>query len=500
MTYNAIILTDTKEFCRVKPLGAYVIANSLRQTGHSCLVIDHFTEIPKDKLFYLLANFVGDNTVFVGYSSSLLYTADGKFQYLGVDSAYFADINQHIKKINPRTKIIFGGAYTPKFSAFTNKNKKNLGVDYLIHGYAEGMIIEFMKNEREGKSQKFSTKNHGLYEINYDFRGDSFQFCNEKFQWHDEDLIFENESLPIELSRGCIFKCKFCAYPLLGKNKNDLTYLKPEETIVSEVLRNYDKFKTLNYFIVDDTFNERTEKLEILLKVRDKSKLNLSFVGYNRLDLIHRFPEQIPLFKDLNFVGHSFGLETFNHESAKIIGKGLRESDATETLLKIKNSMHRVNTTGSFIVGLPKETPQTFSDWFTRVADKDYPLDSIVLNALMLSETTHTKSEFFSNPSKYGYDFFERNSTEDFPDRVWKNQYWSFDECLQIVQNLRVQLVANRRNKLSSFLSIGLCSLIGDNNLLSVLNVPIEYARINFFKQKHSQRVENYIDRLEKLC
>ena len=94
MKYDAIILTDTKELYRIRPLGAYVIANSLRQAGYSCLVIDHFTEIKKEKLFHFLENFIGENTVFVGYSSSLLFNSDGKFQYLGVDSDYFVEINQ----------------------------------------------------------------------------------------------------------------------------------------------------------------------------------------------------------------------------------------------------------------------------------------------------------------------------------------------------------------------------------------------------------------------
>jgi hypothetical protein len=48
------------------------------------------------------------------------------------------------------------------------ENKNNLLVDYVMHGYSEGMIVDFMKREKEGKSQKFSKKNYGLYEIDYD--------------------------------------------------------------------------------------------------------------------------------------------------------------------------------------------------------------------------------------------------------------------------------------------------------------------------------------------
>lgn len=494
MKYDAIILTDTKSLHRIRPLGAYVLANSLRQEGYSCLVLDFFTDIKKEKLFSLLEKFIGDNTVFVGYSSSLLANIPSfsNSSCLGVDVKDFVEINNHIKSLNKKTKIIFGGAYTTHFSKLCLTNKDNLGVDYLIHGYAENMIKDFMKNHKEGKSQKFSKKNFGLYEIDYDYKGSSFDFCDEKFSWHDDDLIFEHEPLPLELSRGCIFKCKFCSYPLLGKNKNDLTYLKTEENILKEVLTNYDRFKTLNYQIIDDTFNERTDKLEILLKVRDKSKLNLSFVGYNRLDLINRFPEQISLFKDLNFKGHFFGIETLNYESSKIIGKGFREKEVTKTLYKIKKSMNeKVSIVAGFIIGLPKENIHTFSDWFLRISKDDYPIDTIVLNALGLSKTTHTKSEFFSNPEKYGYILDSDEST------IWKNEHWSFFDCLKMRNELDEMLKMTGRNKISAFYAPGLSYIHGDfDSIIRTCEKDYDY---NFYRSKHFQRIEKYVAKLESL-
>lgn len=501
MKYDAIILTDTKVIVRVKPLGAYVLANSLRQAGYSCLVIDHFGEMKKDKLFHFLEKFIGENTVFVGYSSTFFMSSTNETStYLGVEKEYFTEINQYIKNLNKKTKVLFGGAYSRKLSQFSLDNKDNLGVDYVMHGYSEGMIVDFMKREKEGKSQKFSKKNYGLYEIDYDFKGDSFKFCDEKFHWHDDDLIFEGEPLPIELSRGCIFKCKFCAYPLLGKNKNDYSYLKTEENILNEVLSNYERFKTLNYQIIDDTFNERTEKLETLLRVRDRAKLDLSFFGYNRLDLIHRFPEQISLFKDLNFRGHFFGIETYNHESSKIIGKGLKEADATETLLKIKNCFgdKKVNITAGFIVGLPKETPKTFFDWFSRVSKDEYPIDSFGVYPLHLAETTHTTSEFFNNPSKYGYRFIENFKVSDTNSyKKWKNEYWSVDDCTTIAQEIKQTLYQTGRSKTGGFYSLGMTSFKKD--LASVLNNPEKEVDLNFYREKFSERIEKYFDRLESL-
>ena len=48
MKYNAIILTDTVQRyigSRVRPLGGYAIANTLRNAGYSVKVIDFFSDL-----------------------------------------------------------------------------------------------------------------------------------------------------------------------------------------------------------------------------------------------------------------------------------------------------------------------------------------------------------------------------------------------------------------------------------------------------------------------
>ena len=49
----------------------------------------------------------------------------------------------------------------------------------------------------------------------------------------EQDCILPNETLPLEVSRGCIFKCSFCAFPLNGKTKLD--YLRSPEYIKNEL-------------------------------------------------------------------------------------------------------------------------------------------------------------------------------------------------------------------------------------------------------------------------
>ena len=38
----------------------------------------------------------------------------------------------------------------------------------------------------------------------------------------------------------------------------------------------------------------------MMARIRDRSKIDLNFVGFIRMDLVNRFPEQIKLLADMN--------------------------------------------------------------------------------------------------------------------------------------------------------------------------------------------------------
>ena len=60
-----------------------------------------------------------------------------------------------------------------------------------------------------------------------------------------EDNFKDFQPLPLEVSRGCIFKCAFCSHPFLGKKSYD--YIRSPESLAKEIKRNYELFKTTRY-------------------------------------------------------------------------------------------------------------------------------------------------------------------------------------------------------------------------------------------------------------
>jgi radical SAM superfamily enzyme YgiQ (UPF0313 family) len=490
MFYHGIILTDALSPHRIRPMGGYVIANELRKHGYNILVIDFYYQMGKD-LEELLSKAISDSTIFVGYSSSLFASKRMGIFLPNNDQQHFVKTNQFIKALNPNIKILFGGANTKALSAFNLKHRSNLEVDYIIHGYSESMIVDFLKNEENNVPQNVRTTYNNLKEIDYDFKAEQFEFNNSVHSWKLEDAIIKNEVLPLEVARGCIFKCKFCAYPLLGKNPKDNSYIKREDVLLREILENYEKYNTTNYFIIDDTFNERTDKIQLLLNVRDRSKLDLRFGAFNRIELIARKPEQLLLLKDLNLSSMFFGLESLNYETSKVIGKGIKKEEIAETLANIRNVYNNnVSITTGLIVGLPNENEETFRKNFEWITRTDSGVDTITISPLELATSTHTESSFITNPEKYGYRILDSSG-------AWESEQWTSDKARETARSYIAEIQNSGRQKVSSYTALVLTGLGYDfQTLIKMSEKDLDYSLI---KSQQRLFINTYIQTLKKL-
>lgn len=488
MSYHGIILTDAISPHRIRPMGAYVIANELRKHGYNILVIDFYYQMG-NRLEELLASAIDSNTIFVGYSSSLF--ASKRMGIFLPDNNYehFTKTNRFIKSLNPAIQILFGGANSKAIAAFNLKHRHNLGVDYVMHGYSESMIVDFLNNIKNNLPQTVRSTYNNLKEIDYDFKAEKFQFNKSCHSWSDQDAILKNEVLPLEVARGCIFKCKFCAYPLLGKNPNDNSYIKQEDILLREILENYEKYNTTNYFIIDDTFNERTDKIQLLLNVRDRSKLDLNFGAFNRIELISRKPEQVYLLKDLGLNSMFFGIESLNYESAKAIGKGIKKEEIAETLAKIKQVFNnKVSLTTGLIIGLPHETEETFRKNFEWITREDSGADTITISPLELATSTHTESSFISNPEKYGYKIINSNGS-------WVSEHWTSERCRELTMSYSLEIRKSGRQKVSSYAALVLSGLGYDfQSLIKTSEKDLDYSII---EEQKKVFIDTYVGQLK---
>ena len=254
----------------------------------------------------------------------------------------------------------------------------------------------------------------------------SKEFMRPQFDIHGlENCFFDDlsiqsaEVLPIELSRGCQFKCRFCRYPLLGKRKN--TYIRDYKLIEKEFMENYERYGVTKYFFLDDTVNESDEKIEALAEIAQRLPFKLSWFGYNRLDLIGVKPHTIELLKQSGLKSAFFGIESFHPKASKIVGKGWNGAYGKDFLMELRESWKdEINFHLAFIAGITGETSTDLDDtqqWCIDNQIASWRFSGLNINT---SDNQIWKSEFDTNYRLYGYKFPYPNKTD-----YWVNNDWT---------------------------------------------------------------------------
>ena len=439
-----LLLTNVASPIWQRAIGAYQVASHCRKVGIECQLVD-FTDLFKiTELEDIITACIGDTTLAIGISTTFYYNQDTKNKFISATRNFeqvvpdkLRDLIWKIKKRYPKLKIVGGGANSYQI-------EEDDLFDVVFHGYSEQSVVNYLQSLK-GLSPKRIWPKKNTAEI-IDDKNSHFDITTLEHSWHKRDCILPGETLPIEISRGCIFKCTFCSYPLNGKKKFD--YLRDPELIKDELVKNYEQFGTTNYFFTDDTFNDSSIKLEALHKAITSLPFKIKFVTYLRLDLLHAHREQLVMLKEMGLGSCFFGIETLNHESGKIIGKGMKPSIAKNFLLDVYHNhwQEQVPITCSFIAGLPKETEQSIRETHSWL--KTTPINDLWF-PLFIKKNSHYKSEFDINYAKYGYTLDDHGG--------WTSDTMTYDKALSIAEEFNSRGLYNE-NAPSSWLLFGLLS------------------------------------------
>jgi radical SAM superfamily enzyme YgiQ (UPF0313 family) len=334
---------NIEERSHTRSLGPYRIAHWLRENGWDAEVIDYCAHWSHEELTELCLSRITNETKFVGFSS--LFT--GWTQHI----EFFS---QFLQKFYPHIVQISGSSSLP--------NADMTCVDYHIYGFGEHAIDKLLQylfsNGEEPKNiEYFNTKlidasHYPAYPLN-----------DYTVLYEDRDYLQPWEFLSIETGRGCKFKCSFCNFSVLGV-KGD--YSTSQDSFEKQMKINYDRWGIKNYVIAEETFNDRTEKVEKFSKVVKKLDFEPWFAAYIRADLLISRKSEMEYLADMNVFGQFYGVESFNQKTAKAIKKGMDRGKMKDGLLNVKeyfeknHNKYRGNI--SLIVGAPYEEKESLDD------------------------------------------------------------------------------------------------------------------------------------------
>lgn len=273
-------------------------------------------------------------------------------------------------------KTIVGGSSNLKFDADFD----------LRGGYREDDLIDLI-NRQTGRIRKIP-----------------FDICSDNFTYTDKNLLHPNTTIPLELTRSCLFNCRMCNYP--NRGTKNAPYRDPQ-LVKDELLSAKELYGSKIISYLCSTLNDNNPKLENVLPVI--KEVGMHGAAYMRLDLMMKQKHLWPLIKDT--VKHLvFGIETLNHKAAQTIGKGTHPTKVIEYLQEVREYFDDCTLHSGFIVGLPHAT---LEDSFKEMQffNKTGLLDGINFNALALHEMDPENvipySEFDLQAETYGYKYKE---------------------------------------------------------------------------------------------
>ena len=172
-----------------------------------------------------------------------------------------------------------------------------------------------------------------------------------KYHSPDDDANLEY----MHTSRGCDFKCSFCATPISSPGG---VRINSAERIVNEMQKIYEEYGRDSFFFCDELFTCDSQRVTDVCETLIDRGLGdkLKWRTFARVDDITRGKIDLELMSRAGLNGIFYGIESMNQRTLKLVKKGTRPDQihaAVEAAYQ-----NGVNAWGTLIVGYPWETEE----------------------------------------------------------------------------------------------------------------------------------------------
>ncbi|MBN1472672.1 MAG: radical SAM protein [Syntrophaceae bacterium] len=264
--------------------------------------------------------------------SAILVTSMMTYWYPGV----FESI-QIIREEIPGVPIILGGNYATLCPGHALKS----GADYVISSSRGEEKISAIFNDIFGESVKYMPDINDL----------------NSYMYPAYDLLPYQDQLPILTSRGCPFRCSYCASHIL----HEYYHVRDPIKVVDEIEYWHKYLHVVHFSFYDDALLFNAEEMAIpMMKEIIKRKLTSQFHCPNGLHLRY-VNEEISLLMYLaGFKTIRLGFESSDHKIQIETGGKVRNSHLEEAVHHLKNAGYQTEDIGVYLLcGMPG---QSFSD------------------------------------------------------------------------------------------------------------------------------------------
>jgi radical SAM superfamily enzyme YgiQ (UPF0313 family) len=256
-----------------------------------------------------------------------------------------------IRKHYPDCPVILGGIYTtlcPEHAA------KFSGADYVLKNSQLNQLLPLLQNLADNSNNPNDLKNTNFKNLNY-------------YPYPAWDLYRELDYICLITSRGCPYRCSYCASSIINP---ELQFRKPHQIV--EEIAYWKKIKEVqNFVFYDDALLFKAEQHFIpLLQEIKKRNLNINFYTPNALHA--RFITQTiaQLMVECGFDKIWLGFETSDPELQCKTGNKIDNSSFIKSIkILLKEGFSPENIRVYLLIGLPEQSLQSITDSVKLVLD-----------------------------------------------------------------------------------------------------------------------------------
>jgi len=342
-------VTEHYSLANTVTLNGIYLYQYLLQHGYDPIVVQNYAIVN-------LPDLLGKDPLAVCISSNFIFMND------------IREMAGQIKQHAPHVPVIAGGMLIKKvLNAGEGFSKKTLGFLSGFHGKVDAFVVEAKGEQTLVKLLETLKLGRDLSSVPnlayFDGQGDmvftsrqeeEIQMDQMAISWDEIPREYLRSTLPVNSSRGCFYRCRFCTYHWLFPE----VHYKSIDVIKGELK----KIETLGFVkhvrFTDDNFTANKTRIKAVLEMMIKEKFGFTWSSFARASALS--PDLVELMKRSGCEFVDLGLESGSQTILDNMDKRLKKEQSFEAIRMLND--YGIISRGSFIIGYPGETTDTFSE------------------------------------------------------------------------------------------------------------------------------------------
>jgi hypothetical protein len=236
-----------------------------------------------------------------------------------------------LREIFPKATIILGGIYA---SLYTDHARKHAGADDIVAGPAEEAVFDVVAR-------------HTGFRVTARFHPQNL----DTYPYPAYDLQNRINYVPLLTSRGCPFKCAYCASHFLSPTR----LWRSPDSVLEEIKFWHQAYQIKDFVLYDDAFLVDAEQHALpLLEKIIQADLGLRFHTPNAVHIRGLTAETAGLLFSAGFITLRLGLETTDFETRTDIDRKVTQIDFKQAARYLKEAGFAKDQVGAYLLmGLP---------------------------------------------------------------------------------------------------------------------------------------------------